>query len=53
MHMNAVRAEEVLRTTPGLTPESIRSLTLTATGDQGLADDAYSEALAAEMRRGR
>lgn len=49
--MKALWAEETLKNTPGLAPQSIRSLTLAATGDQGVADDAYSEALAAEMRR--
>ncbi len=50
VNLPAVRAQRMLDARD-LMPESIRDLTLVATGSAGLAEDAYVEALAARMRR--
>ena len=48
----AVWAAEKLRDVPNLTPESIRRLTLLATGSEEAADDAWAKAELARMRDG-
>lgn len=47
---DALWAEEKLRDTPGLTPESVRRLTLLATGSEAAAEDAWAKAEMARMR---